>query len=68
MKYPAFVMSRDVDLQATVHYINANIYHSVLQNSVKKNKKNTNKLCISIDMSMSQKVKCILLYIIRNTG
>ena len=52
MKYSTFVTSRDVDLQGTVHYINANIYYSMLQNSVE-----INKLCISIDTSTSQKVE-----------
>ena len=51
MKYLTFVTSRDVDLQGTVHDINANIYHSMLQNSVE-----INELCISIDTSTSQKV------------
>ena len=52
MKYSTFMTSRYVDLQGTVHYINANIYHSMLQNSIE-----INKLCKSIDMSMSRKVK-----------
>ena len=50
MKYSTFVTSRDVDLQGTVHYINANIDHTMLQNSVE-----INRLCISIDTLTSQK-------------
>ena len=46
MKYSTFVTSQDVDLQGTVHFINANIYHSMLQNSVE-----INQLCIRIDTS-----------------
>ena len=46
--------SRDVDLQGTVHDINANIYDSMLQ---KKNSVEINKLCKSIDMSTSRKVE-----------
>ena len=61
MKYSTFVMSRGVDLQGTVDYINANIYHSMLQNSVE-----INKLCISIDMSTSQKVECTTLCIMQH--
>ena len=38
-----------------MHYINANIYNSMLQNSVE-----INKLCIGIDTSTSQKVECTI--------
>ena len=41
MKYSTFMTSRDVDLQGTVHDINANIYDSML----KKNSVDINKLC-----------------------
>ena len=43
MKYSTFMTSRDVDLQGTVHDINANIYDSMLQK--KKNSVDINKLC-----------------------
>ena len=43
MKYSTFMMSRDVDLQGTVHDINANIYDSMLQK--KKKSVDINKLC-----------------------
>ena len=42
MKYSTFMMSRDVDLQGTVHDFNANIYDSILQ---KKYSVHINKLC-----------------------
>ena len=56
MKYSNFMMSRDVNLQGTVHNINENIYDSMLKKKKKKSVE-INKLCKSIDTSMSRKVE-----------
>ena len=63
MKYSTFMTSRDVNLQGTVHDINANIYDS-------KNSVDINKLC---KVSTHQRVEksntlCIATCNIRNTG
>ena len=69
MKYLTFMTSQDVDLQGTVHDINANIYDSMLQKKKKKSV-DINKLCKE---STGRRVKklntlCIATCNIRNTG
>ena len=65
MKYSTFMTSRDVDLQGTVHDINANIYDSMKKKSI-----DINKLC---KVSTRRRVEksntlCIATCNIRNTG
>ena len=67
MKYLTFMTSRDVDLQGTVHDINANIYDSMLQ---KKNNVDINKLCKVSTCRQVEKSNTLRIATcnIRNTG
>ena len=62
MKYLTFMTSRDVNLQGTVHDINANIYDSKVQTLIN---------CVKyrqVNESKKSNTLCIQTYNIHNTG